>query len=146
MKLVVGVADMKLSSSSEDVIVTHALGSCLGITAYDSVTHVGGMLHVMMPLSNINPEKAQQNPYMFVDTGVPEFFKRIFAAGGARNRLTVKVAGALVMEPKLLVTITEYDKSQLVDTLVRVRVLEVAPVTEGLLPPLPTGTPLVSHW
>lgn len=84
---------MKLSSSAEDVIVTHALGSCLGITAYDSIAHVGGMMHVMMPLSNINPEKAQQNPYMFVDTGVPEFFKRIFAAGGVRNRLTVKVAG-----------------------------------------------------
>ena len=84
---------MALSASAGDLIVTHALGSCLGITAYDPKTHVGGMLHVMMPLSSINPVKAKSNPYMFVDTGLPAFFRRIYDAGGVKNRLVVKVAG-----------------------------------------------------
>jgi len=84
---------MKISRQSGDVIVTHALGSCLGITAHDPVANVGGMLHVMMPMASVNPEKARANPYMFVDTGVPAFFDKIYRAGGKKNRLVVKVAG-----------------------------------------------------
>jgi len=93
VKYLVGIADMKIATQPGDVIVTHALGSCLGITAHDPVAKVGGMLHVMMPMSNVNPEKAKTNPYMFVDTGVPAFFSEIYAAGGNKNRLVVKVAG-----------------------------------------------------
>ena len=84
---------MKLSNSAGDEIVTHALGSCLGITAHDATAGVGGMLHVMMPLSNINPEKAKSNPFMFVDTGVPTFFRELYNRGAKKGRLVVKVAG-----------------------------------------------------
>jgi len=93
MRVIVGVADMKLSDRSGDVIVTHALGSCLGIAVYDPVAVVGGLLHVMMPASTINPDKARVNPYMFVDTGVPAFFHELYGAGGLKSRLVVKVAG-----------------------------------------------------
>ena len=93
MKHLVGVADMKLSRQPGDIIVTHALGSCLGVTAHDPVAKVGGMLHVMMPISKVNPDKAKANPYMFVDTGVPAFFEQIYKAGGNKGRLVVKVAG-----------------------------------------------------
>ncbi len=68
---IVDVADMRVSAVKGDVLVTHALGSCLGITVYDPTTHVGGLLHVMLPLSTIDPKKGKENPYMFVDTGVP---------------------------------------------------------------------------
>jgi len=84
---------MKIAQQPGDVIVTHALGSCLGITAHDPVANVGGMLHVMMPMSKVNPEKAKANPYMFVDTGVPAFFEQLYKAGGKKGRLEVKVAG-----------------------------------------------------
>lgn len=93
MKHIVGVADMAVSSQAGDVIVTHALGSCLGITARDRTACVGGMLHVMMPQSGMSPEKAKANPYMFVDTGVPAFFSRLYDAGAAKSRLKVVVAG-----------------------------------------------------
>ncbi len=93
MKHIVGVAEMKVVSQPGDTIVTHALGSCLGIAIHDPSSGVGGLLHVMMPLSRINPEKAVANPYMFVDTGVPAFFHKIYAAGGTKHNLAVKVAG-----------------------------------------------------
>jgi len=93
MKHVVGVADMMVSDQPGDVIVTHGLGSCLGIAAHDPVAHVGGLLHVMMPTANLSQAKAQANPYMFVDTGVPAFFKQIYQLGGVKERLVVKVAG-----------------------------------------------------
>ncbi len=93
MKHIVGVADMKISDQTGDVIVTHALGSCLGIVAHDPVASVGGLLHVMMPEGRMNPAKAQANPYMFVDSGVPAFFRELYRAGGLKKRLAVKVAG-----------------------------------------------------
>ncbi len=92
-KKIVGVADMKISDTHGDVIVTHALGSCLGIAAHDARATVGGILHVMMPHSTVNPEKAKANPYMFIDTGVPAFFRSLYDAGAQKRQLVVRVAG-----------------------------------------------------
>jgi len=92
MKRIVQVGDMKIGVKGDE-IVTHALGSCLGLMIYDPVAHVGGMLHAMLPLSKINPQKAAANPYMFVDKGVPILFKEVFGLGGKKERLIVKAAG-----------------------------------------------------
>jgi len=93
MQHVVGIADMKLSTNPEDSLITHALGSCLGVTLYDSITGVGGMIHIMLPMSKIDKEKAKANPFMFVDTGIPELFKKAYALGAKKENITVKVAG-----------------------------------------------------
>ncbi len=93
MKIIVGMADMKTSSDPDDTLITYALGSCLGIAIYDPVTAVGGLLHVMMPSSSIDPAKAARNPSAFVDTGVPMLFKACYALGAEKKRLIVKVAG-----------------------------------------------------
>lgn len=93
MKHIIGIADMKISAQPDDSLITYALGSCLGITAYDPVAKVGGMIHIMLPLSSVNPKKAKENPFMFVDTGVPELFRACYKAGAVKQRLVVKVAG-----------------------------------------------------
>jgi chemotaxis protein CheD len=92
MKHVVAVADMKLGKAG-DLLVTHALGSCLGLIVHDPAVKVGALLHAMLPLSKINPEKAQANPYMFVDTGVPRLFHELYRLGCEKKRLIVKAAG-----------------------------------------------------
>ncbi len=92
MKYVVAVGDMKIGRD-DDTIVTHALGSCLGLMVYDPVARVGGLLHAMLPLSKINPEKAAANPFMFVDTGVPALFKALYGIGGQKTRMVIKAAG-----------------------------------------------------
>jgi chemotaxis protein CheD len=90
---VVGVADMVVSNDSSAEIVTYSLGSCLGVTIYDPVKKIGGLLHLMLPDSNIDAAKAASAPYMFVDTGVPRLFHAAYNLGADRSRLTVKVAG-----------------------------------------------------
>ncbi len=84
---------MKISDRRGDILITYALGSCLGIAIYDPEACVGGLLHVMLPLSTIDPEKATRNPFMFVDTGVPKLFIECYKAGAKKERLQVKVAG-----------------------------------------------------
>lgn len=92
MNHVVAVGDMKWGGKG-DMIVTHALGSCLGLMVYDPGAQVGGLLHAMLPLSKINMQKASENPYMFVDTGVPELFSRLYDLGGQKSRMIIKAAG-----------------------------------------------------
>jgi len=92
MRHVVVVSDMKTGKDG-DFLITHALGSCLGLTVYDPVAKVGGLLHAMLPLSKINKDKARANPNMFVDTGVPVIFKTLYSMGAQKERLIVKAAG-----------------------------------------------------
>lgn len=90
---VVDVADLKVCAQQGDSIITYALGSCLGITIFDPESRVGGMLHAMLPQSTIDPKKAAENPFMFVDTGVPRLFHECYRIGAQKQRLVVKVAG-----------------------------------------------------
>ncbi len=84
---------MKVSDRTGDIIITHALGSCLGIAAYDPMVRVGGLLHVMLPLSAIDPVKAERNPLMFVDTGFPNLLMQCLRIGAQKQRLEITVAG-----------------------------------------------------
>jgi chemotaxis protein CheD len=94
MNSIVGVSEFVVSNKNDDVLVTYSLGSCLGVTIYDSVAQVGGMIHCMLPYAKINPEKAKVSPAMFVDTGIPEMFEAAYRLGAQKNRIILKVTGA----------------------------------------------------
>lgn len=99
--LVVGIADCAVSNDPNATIVTYALGSCIAVTMYDPLSRTGALLHIILPESQINPEKAVQNPWMFADTGVPKMLERVLAAGADRRRLVVRLAGgAQVLDPQ----------------------------------------------
>ena len=91
--LVVGVADMVASNDSSAELATYSLGSCLGITVFDPVKKVGGLLHIMLPDSKIDTAKGAAAPYMFVDTGVPRLFQAVCNMGAERRRLVIRAAG-----------------------------------------------------
>jgi len=88
---------MKVSNQVDDVLVTYSLGSCIGLSLYDPVVRVGGLIHSMLPLSKINPMKAKSNPQMFVDTGVSALLQAVFDLGAERRRLVAKVVGAAML-------------------------------------------------
>lgn len=93
MNIIVGVADMKISDDPDSVLVTYSLGSCIGIAVYDPVVKVGGLLHFMLPESRLDPDKAQNKPFMFADTGIPRLFKSAYELGAQKGRMRVIVAG-----------------------------------------------------
>jgi chemotaxis protein CheD len=74
-QIVVGISDLKVSGNAGDILITYALGSCVGVAVYDPVGKVGGLLHFMLPDSSIDETKAKRNPAMFADTGIPLLFK-----------------------------------------------------------------------
>jgi len=83
---------MKISDDPEAILVTHSLGSCIGLTVYDPQAGVGGMLHYMLPEST-TPDRAKSKPFMFANTGIPLLFKSCYKLGAAKGQMVVKVAG-----------------------------------------------------
>jgi len=91
--LIVGISELKVSNNPDDVLVTFALGSCIAVAVYDPLVKVGGLLHYMLPDSTLDPQKAQNQPGMFADTGIPLLFRSCYLLGGQKKRMVVKVAG-----------------------------------------------------
>ncbi|MDP8242790.1 MAG: chemotaxis protein CheD [Candidatus Hinthialibacter antarcticus] len=91
---VVGISDLKAVRAFEGTIVTHSLGSCLGVTVFDMEAKVGGMLHALLPDSSHNPARAQAKPGMFVDSGFESLIQAVVRLGANPQRLIIKLAGA----------------------------------------------------
>ena len=90
----VGMADLNICKSP-DIITTLGLGSCIGLTLYDPVTKVGGMVHYMLPDST--QMRNNSNIAKFADTGIDELLKQVLRAGANRTRLVAKIAGGAKM-------------------------------------------------
>jgi chemotaxis protein CheD len=96
-RLVIGIGELAVSNRAGDVIVTHALGSCIAVCVFDPVALVGGMLHFLLPEARINPERARQQPAVFADTGIPLLFQTAYEYGLVKRRAIVKLVGGAEM-------------------------------------------------
>lgn len=92
-KLTVGIADMKLAQNS-GVLITYALGSCIGICLYDAKIKLAALIHIMLPL---NMETGRTTPMKYADSGIRETLKKMEERGAARSRITAKIAGGAKM-------------------------------------------------
>ena len=92
-KLIVGIAAMKLAPQGERLI-THALGSCIGICLYDPQIKLAAMVHIMLP---INMEAGRKNTFKYADTGIRETLNQMVAKGAVKGRITAKIAGGARM-------------------------------------------------
>ena len=92
-KHIVGIADMKIARA-EGVLITYALGSCVGICLYDPFIKLGGMVHIMLPEA-LAP--GNQNVYKYADTGIKETIRKMEVFGARRDRMVGKIAGGAKM-------------------------------------------------
>jgi chemotaxis protein CheD len=98
-KVVVGIADLAVSNNQTLTLTTYSLGSCIGVSIYDPIARVGGLLHVMLPESKIDLDKAQRQPAMFMDTGIPALFRAAYELKAEKYQVQICVAGgAQVMD------------------------------------------------
>jgi chemotaxis protein CheD len=91
--LAVGIGDLRVTRDPDAVLVTYALGSCVGLMVLDPVAKIGGLLHFMLPESAVSLEKAQRRPGMFADTGIPLLLRSALEQGADKRRLKVWAAG-----------------------------------------------------
>lgn len=97
MTIVVNISDARTSRDPEAVLATYSLGSCIGVSTYDPVAKVGGMLHFQLPSAGIDPQRAAEHPLMYADTGMSMLLDQMQKLGADKRRLKVKLAGAAQM-------------------------------------------------
>ena len=99
-QIVVPIGEV-MYSDEESTLVTYALGSCVGMAAYDPIAKAGALLHFMLPNSEIDKKKSITTPFMFADTGITRTLYQLKMMGCMRSRLIVKIAGgANIMDPR----------------------------------------------
>ena len=90
----VGMADLNVCKAP-DGLTTLGLGSCIGLTLYDPVTKIGGMVHYMLPDSTKITHN--QNRMKFADTCLLDMYRELLARGGLKENLRAKIAGGAKM-------------------------------------------------
>jgi chemotaxis protein CheD len=90
-RTVLGIGDLAVQNGGE--VVTHALGSCLGIIVQDPYRRIGGMAHAQFPNAHRLGARGAGRPGLAVDTALPELISQVTAAGGDRRRIHLAVAG-----------------------------------------------------
>jgi chemotaxis protein CheD len=95
--LVIGIGDCQVSADPADILITHALGSCIAVMIHDPVAKVAGLLHFMLPESSIDLEKVLTRPFAYADTGIPLLFKNAYQLGAVKSRIRVMAAGGAQM-------------------------------------------------
>lgn len=93
--ITIGISDLKVCRQP-DVLVTYALGSCVGICLLDGATGIGGLSHIMLP-SSVDEINGSATPMRFADTAVPMLIREMMKLGANRSRLKAKIAGGAVM-------------------------------------------------
>ncbi len=97
--LVVEIAGIRVSGDPADVLVTYALGSCLGVVLYDPVQRIGGLGHFMLPDSRIENGSIRNNPRKYVNSGVPLLYNEMYRLGARRNDIrNAVIGGANIMD------------------------------------------------
>ena len=91
----VGMADLKVASKPDDVLITLGLGSCIGIALYDPAIKLGGLAHIMLPDST--RIKNNSNIAKFADTGIAELYRLMLKGGASKARMIAKIAGGAKM-------------------------------------------------
>jgi chemotaxis protein CheD len=92
--IIVGISDFKIASEP-DVLITYALGSCIGTCLYDGRLRIAGLSHILLPESSICP--GDKNLMKYADTALKELVETMVRAGALRSGLTAKIAGGAKM-------------------------------------------------
>ncbi len=130
--VVVGVADMAIGRESQGRIITYALGSCIGLSAFDPVAKVGGLLHYMLPQPAEQADPKTLKPYMYATTGIPLLVRKLTEAGAQQSRLIVCAAGgAEILEGAATLAIGKRNRTTLRKVLWKMGITLVAEDTGG---------------
>ena len=93
-EIIVGIADAK-TAHDHQVLVTYALGSCVGICLYETNRKLAGMVHILLPtqVGYLHME----NAYKFADSGITRLIDRMITLGADKKKIIAKIAGGAEM-------------------------------------------------
>jgi chemotaxis protein CheD len=90
-----GMAEIVIGEKT-DVLQALGLGSCIGLLAYDRLSQIAGLAHIMLPDSGASRDGVVIKG-KFADTALPELLDQLARRGVVKGRLTIKIAGGAEM-------------------------------------------------
>jgi chemotaxis protein CheD len=92
----VGLGELVVSNDPQTVLTCIGLGSCIALCAYDPVSKIGGLVHMLLP-SCRGKKEVTLLPSKYIDTGTPLMIKRMIKSGANIENLIVKYVGGARM-------------------------------------------------
>ena len=90
----VNYSEMKTSSNPTETLVAFSIGSGIGISIFEPVAVLGGILNLILPNSSrIKSAKSDKYQFMFADTGIPAFIEALSELGAKPQNMKVVIAG-----------------------------------------------------
>jgi chemotaxis protein CheD len=121
--VVIGISDQQIAYPP-DILITYALGSCVGICIYDNLRRIGGLAHILLPEAFGDVEG--RNVCKFADTAIEALIWTMEKRGCVRLHMTAKIAGGANMFASTGKSIGERNVETVKKELQRLRVRIVA--------------------
>lgn len=93
-KIIVGIAEGRIARGKQ-VLISYALGSCVGICLYDRRLKLAGMAHIVLP--DLKFAADHSNAYEFAGEGVSLLVSEMKRCGALPSEMTAKIAGGANM-------------------------------------------------
>jgi chemotaxis protein CheD len=93
-RVIVGVGEIECAVQPY-VLITQALGSCVGVALWDPRVRIGGLAHVMLPTESGSSQVGRR--HRFADIAIPDLVERMVDLGAGRRRMVAKLAGGASM-------------------------------------------------
>lgn len=92
----VGMGETRVTNSAATNLVAPGLGSCIGVTLFDPIVKVGGMVHVVLSdSSSVTKEITLFGKY--ADIAIPDILNKMYQLGAKKQNLIIKMAGGSQM-------------------------------------------------
>jgi chemotaxis protein CheD len=88
------MGEIQVSNNPSQILACLGIGSCIAVCAFDPITRVGAMAHVVLPESN---GRGAGNPGKFADTAIPMLLIEMAKKGGIKYSTIFKLAGGAQM-------------------------------------------------
>lgn len=88
--IVVGMGEMQVRRGPSFVLACLGLGSCVALYAYDRITGIGGMAHIVLP--SCDGKSGGPSP-KYADTAVPMLIREMCRNGAMAGNIIFKMAG-----------------------------------------------------
>ncbi|TWI71664.1 putative nucleotidyltransferase with HDIG domain [Desulfobotulus alkaliphilus] len=86
-----------VAADRQPLILKALLGTCVGVSVYDSVAGMGGLLHILLPEPVSGA--SDTHPGKYASTGVPAFLKALIEKGAHPDNMRATVAGGALVGP-----------------------------------------------
>ncbi len=93
--ITVGLGELSVTKDPLISLACFGLGSCINLCAYDPISKVAGMAHIVLPESNHSNQGMTAPKY--ADIAVPLLLEEMTRLGALKSRLVVKLAGGAQM-------------------------------------------------